>query len=316
MIATQIAPMHYAKGMAFIVSSPNDIVRGALEKFGSDVQIVDWDIRGPAPVKKIDMVVTPLISGNPEYQYLDDVEFTYMQCSTLGYEAVLPHLSAHHVLANAKTVHETSTAELTLALTLAMQRQVPRSVRSQAAGNWDTFYSHGLADQRVVLVGVGGVGTAIAQRLAPFEVDLVRVGRSERDDADGHIFATSQLPQLLPDADIVILIVPATNETRGMVDDKFLSLLKDDALVVNMARGVIVDTDAMVKHADRLRFAFDVVDPEPLPATHPLYAHPNVLISAHNGGYSEALAPRLERLIERQVRHLLAGEELENIIRR
>ncbi|USR80001.1 NAD(P)-dependent oxidoreductase [Arcanobacterium pinnipediorum] len=302
--------------MTIIISSPNKIVRDVLEKFNSDVEIVDWDLRGPAPVKKIDMVVTPLVDGNPEYRFLEDVDFTYLQCSTLGYEAVLPYLGDHHILANAKTVHETSTAELTLTLTLAMQRQVPRSVKSQAAGTWDTFYSHGLADKRVVLIGVGGVGTAIAQRLAPFEVDLVRVGRTERDDADGHIFATSQLPQLLPDADIVIVIVPATDETRALVDDEFLSLLKDDALVVNMARGVVADTDAMVKHADRLRFAFDVVDPEPLPAGHVLYTHPNVLISAHNGGYSQALAPRLERLIERQVRHLFAGEELENIIRR
>lgn len=302
--------------MTLTISSPDENIRHILEKFGSDIEIIDWDICGPAPVSHIDMVITPLLTKNPDYQHLDGLDFTYVQCSTLGYEPLIPHLRSHHILANAKTVHETSTAELTLSLILAMQRNIKRSIISQAEGRWDTFFSPGLADQRVVMVGVGGVGSAIAQRLAPFEVDLIRVARSERDDAEGHIYSTTQLPQLLPEADVVILIVPATDETRGLVDDEFLSLMKDEALLVNMARGVIVDTDAMVKHADRLRFAFDVVDPEPLPTGHPLYTHPHVLISAHNGGYSRALLPRLQRLIERQVRHLLAGEKLENIIHR
>lgn len=300
--------------MTLTVSSPNPVVRSILEDMHTDIDIVDWAIEGPAPVKHIDLVISAFLSASPDYSYLKTADFQYLQTTSLGYDHILPHLTDDQVLANAKTVHETATAELTMSLLLGSLRGIRRSVTAQNEGRWDQFFSPGLADKRVIVVGIGGVGSAIIDRLKPFEVDIVRVASTERDDADGHVYGVSQLNSLLPEADVVILILPATADTIDMVDDDFLRRMKDGALLLNMARGSIVDTEALVNQADRLLVAFDVVDPEPLPSGHPLYAHPNVMMTAHNGGYSDALEPRLRKLLNRQIKHLLADEELENVI--
>lgn len=304
----------FSEDMSLIVSSPNPVVRSILEDMHANIDIVDWAFEGPAPVDHIDLVISAFLSASPDYSYLESADFSYLQTTSLGYDHILPHLSANQVLANAKSVHETATAELTMALLLGSLRGLRRSVTAQNEGRWDQFFSVGLADKRVVVVGIGGVGSAIIDRLKPFEVEIVRVASTERDDADGHIYGVDQLESLLPDADVVILILPATEQTKGMVDDEFLGRMKDGALLLNMARGSIVDTQALVKHADRLLVSFDVVDPEPLPDGHPLFTHPNVLMTGHNGGYSDALEPRLRSLLNRQIKHLLAGEELENVI--
>ena len=126
------------------------------------------------------------------------------------------------------------------------------------------------------------------------------------------------LPHLLPSADIVILTVPLNDDTEHLFDAGTLALMADGALLVNIARGRVVDTDALLAEleAHRLRAALDVTDPEPLPADHPLWHAPNVLITAHQGGNTTATYPRTARLVRRQILHLLAGEEPENVIRR
>jgi phosphoglycerate dehydrogenase-like enzyme len=121
---------------------------------------------------------------------------------------------------------------------------------------------------------------------------------------------------LLPDADVVVLVVPLTEETRGLVDAGFLAAMKDGALLVNVARGAVVDTSAVVAalHAGRLHYATDVAEVEPLPEDHPLWDAPNLLVSPHVGGASSAMWPRAYRLVRDQLRRYAAGEELVNVM--
>lgn len=299
--------------MPISVSVPNDLFKEAVEAYDGDVDIVEWDVDSPAPQSAIDIVLLPFVTDNPDLSNLATVNSRLVQASSIGFEHVLPHVG-DKPLANASTVHETSTAELTLALVLGQMRSMQRIVRSQDNGVWDTFTAPGLADKKVLLIGYGGIGQAIAERILPFEVDLYRAASTRREDEHGTIYSTDDVKGLLPDMDIVILIIPGNETTNGMVDDEFLSAMKDGSLIVNMARGTVTNTDALVKHADRLKIAFDVVDPEPLPEGHPLYSHPNVLFTAHMGGYSDALWPRLRALIHRQIDALTDGRDPENIV--
>ena len=166
--------------------------------------------------------------------------------------------------------------------TLAAQRGIPFFVREQDAGRWSFTTHRSLVGARVLIVGAGDIGRAIGRMLAGFDVELTFVARTAREG----VRSTADLPELLPHADVVILIVPVTPETRGMVDARFLAAMPDGALLVNAARGVVVDTDALLAEltAGRLRAALDVTDPEPLPAGHPLWSAPGVLITPHVGG--------------------------------
>jgi phosphoglycerate dehydrogenase-like enzyme len=236
----------------------------------------------------------------------------------VGYDGVSEHLPPGHVFANAASVHETSTSELTLALILAAQRGIPDFVRSASRGRWERSWRQSLADRRVLLIGYGGVGKAIDARLIPFEVTMTRVARHARFDERGEIFSIDSLDELLPKAEIVIVAVPLSEDTAGLVGEEFLSSMQDGALLVNISRGPIADTNALLKHASsgRLRLALDVTDPEPLPDGHPLFALSNVLISPHVGGATSAAIPRMARLLGEQIARLLEGREPLNVVLR
>lgn len=220
-------------------------------------------------------------------------------------------------LCNARGVHEASTAELALALTLASLRGIPGMVRGQDREEWRSGFYDALADKSVLIIGYGAIGAAVEDRLAPFECERVeRVARTARTTARGPVHALAELPRLLPLADVVILSTPLTDETRGLVDAGFLARMKDGALLVNVARGPVVETDALVRELEsgRLRAALDVTDPEPLPSGHPLWHAPGVLITPHVGGSSSAFEPRAKRLVARQLRRFAAGEPVENTV--
>ncbi|MFE7056154.1 2-hydroxyacid dehydrogenase [Streptomyces californicus] len=221
-------------------------------------------------------------------------------------------------LCNAKGVHEASTAELTLALVLASLRGIPGFVHGQDAEEWRSGFYPALADKSVLIVGYGSIGSAIEDRLAPFECARVaRVARSARASARGPVQVLDELPALLPESDIVILSTPLNPSTRGLVDAEFLAAMPDGALLVNVARGGVVDTKALLAELEsgRLRAALDVTDPEPLPAGHPLWHAPNVLITPHVGGSTSAFEPRAKRLLAAQLTRFAAGEPVENVVR-
>jgi len=235
-----------------------------------------------------------------------------IQTMTAGVDNVRGHVPPGVTLCNGRGIHDTSTAELTLALILASLRGLPRFVRQQDGHEWRGGFEQSLADKRVLLVGYGAVGSAIEARLRPFECEVVPVARSARDG----VHAITELPDLLPTADVVVLIVPLTGETRGLVDAAFLDRMRDGALLVNVARGAVVVTDDLVAalESGRIRAALDVTDPEPLPADHPLWTAPHVLVSPHVGGASSAMWPRAHRLVREQLERYAAGEPLANVM--
>ncbi|MGW4565082.1 2-hydroxyacid dehydrogenase [Streptomyces sp. NPDC004561] len=220
-------------------------------------------------------------------------------------------------LCNARGVHEASTAELALALTLAALRGIPGFVRAQQEERWESAFHPALADKNVLIVGYGAIGAAIEDRLTPFEVARVaRIARSRRTTARGLVHPIADVLSLLPDADVVILSIPLSEGTRGLVDAEFLARMKDGALLVNVARGPVVDTKALVAELDRGRItaALDVTDPEPLPPGHPLWQAPGVLISPHVGGPSSAFLPRAKRLLVDQLTRYVNHEPLRNVV--
>ncbi|WP_460798332.1 2-hydroxyacid dehydrogenase [Microbacterium sp. GXF0217] len=308
--------------MSLIVTVPTARLVDDLAPIPDGVEVLVWDMQSPAPHAHLDIVVPPYMNTGEALDALADVEIGLIQGQMIGYESVIDKIPAGVRFANAATVHETATGEQALALALAAQRHIPEFVRSQDRGAWERLWSPGLADRRVLLIGFGGVGQAIAERLVGFEVALTVVARSARTvehetlgSVDVH--AIDELPTLLPDAEIVILGLPYTPETRHTIDDAALSALPDGALVVNVGRGALVDTDALVDHArrGRIRAAIDVVDPEPLPDGHPLWSLPGILIAPHVGGSSDAMHPRIARLVRTQIERMLAGDEPINLVR-
>lgn len=233
-----------------------------------------------------------------------------VQLPTIGYESVLPHVPPGATLCNAAGVHEQSTAELAVGMIISRWRGLDRAARDMSMGRWDHRRGRSLQGATVVIVGSGGVGTRIASSLAPFGCDVQLVARTRREAIAGR----DELPRLLVNADVVVIAVPLTPSTQSMVDDSFLSTIPDGALVVNVARGGVAVTADLVRHAGRLDFALDVVDPEPLPEDHPLWSAPNVLITPHIGGDTDAF-PRLAReLIQAQIHRWRNGEKLVNIV--
>ena len=302
--------------MSLVVSVPTAGLARDLEPLPEGIEVIVWEMDAPAPRDRIDLVVPPYMSGTSGFTFLAGVESQLVQGESIGYEGIAAKLPPGVVFANAATVHEASTAELAVGLTLALQRHLDDFARDTAAGRWAPQYAQSLADRRVLLVGYGGVGKAVARRLAPFEVDLVPVASHARSEDGVAVHGIDELPGLLPSAEIVILTLPGGDATRHIIGESELAALPDGAIVVNVGRGPLIDTDALVRHtaAGRLRAALDVTDPEPLPPGHPLWSSPGVLISPHVGGDSSAMHPRIAALVRRQIAHLLAGEEPENIV--
>lgn len=297
------------------VSLPEQKLLAALEP-SDGVELLLWDLTGPAPAGPLDMVVPPYMGGAAALKALDSVQVGLVQSQSIGYDGVAAVLPAGCLFANAAGVHETSTAELAVGMIIASQRGIPDFVRNAAIGTWDNSQRPSLADRRVLLVGYGGVGKAIEARLLPFETEVTRLASRGRDDERGRIHGIDSLDEQLPLHDIVVVSVPLSEQTRHLVDGRFLAAMADGALLVNVARGPVADTEALLRETSsgRLRAALDVTDPEPLPQDHPLWNVPGVLITPHVGGASSAMLPRMARLIRKQIGLLQAGQEPVNVV--
>lgn len=289
------------------------------------VRLVEWDLSDPAPEQDRDAIefVVPAYLGSPtRLERLRDLpRLRGVQLVTAGYEHAVPYLPPGVELANGAGIHDTSTAELALTLTLAAQRGIPDFVRAQDRGEWLRAAGRpSLADRRVLIVGYGSIGRATAARMIAAEAQVTAVASRPRagDDLIETVHGTDELAQLVPQAEVIILLTPLTERTRHLFDAAMIARMAPGALLVNVARGGVVDTDALM-HAcaeGRIRAALDVTDPEPLPNGHPLWATPGVLISPHVGGASTAFEPRALAFLRTQLGRLGGGLDLEHVVAR
>jgi phosphoglycerate dehydrogenase-like enzyme len=237
-----------------------------------------------------------------------------VQLLSAGAERFVGRLPEGVVLCNARGAHTPSTAEWVVAATLAAQRGIPFFVREADAGRWSFGTHRTLVGARVLVVGAGDIAREVGRMLAGFDVELTYVGRTARDG----VRSTAELPDLLPHADVVVLLVPVTPETAGLVDARFLAAMQDGALLVNASRGVVVDTGALVAEltSGRLRAALDVTEPEPLPEGHPLWTAPGLLLTPHVAGAVPDTNERAAAAVTDQLARVLAGEPLVNVVDR
>jgi phosphoglycerate dehydrogenase-like enzyme len=281
---------------------------------GLSVATYDGTSAPPPDLSAVELYVVPYDSDHAMDLIGKLPSLRALQLLTAGYDAVLGLIPPGVQLHNGAGLHDASTAEHALALILAAQRDLSRWVMNQERRSWDRDFTRSLADSRVLIIGYGHIGQAIEARLLPFETTVIRVAHRARPDQDVH--AVNALPQLLPDADIVVLVVPDSAQTRGLIGAAELALMHDDALVVNVGRGSALDTEALVAENGRIRAALDVVTPEPLPPDHRLWTIPGVFITPHVAGGSRAFWPRAYRFIDEQLKRWADGEPLANLVAR
>jgi phosphoglycerate dehydrogenase-like enzyme len=230
-----------------------------------------------------------------------------------GYEDILPHIPEGITLCNGTGLHDVSTSELAIGLAIASRRGFAEFMDNQKKGIWHRTRKPALADAHVGIVGYGHIGKRIASLLEMFETTVTAFTRSGNDGS----LKISEFDDYLPKLDVIFLILPLTAESKNFMSAARLKKMKDGATLVNVARGAIVDTDALVAelHTGRITAGLDVTDPEPLPAGHPLWSAPNVIISPHVGGDSGAFEPRARKMVQEQLSRVAKNEPLANHIK-
>ncbi|NUT36444.1 MAG: 2-hydroxyacid dehydrogenase [Hamadaea sp.] len=273
----------------------------------------------PGDPAEVEFWVPPFLSGGATTVLLPRMAaLKVVQLLSAGADAWAPRVPAGVALCDARGVHDSSTSEWVVGAILGSLRRFDHFARAQAEGRWayaEVTPTDELAGKRVLIIGAGSIGAALTRRLEPFEVRLTHVARSARP-ADG-VHGVDELPRLLPEADVVVVLVPLTPATTGLIDKDFLAAMPDGALLVNAARGPVAVTDALVAEvaSGRLFAAVDVTDPEPLPADHPLWTLPNALITPHVAGSVRGVLRRGYTLAGQQLRRFVAGEPLVNVVR-
>jgi len=281
-----------------------------------DVRLVPPEPEPVPDLAEVELIVPGARTRDPLLELLDGGggRLLVIQTTSAGVDWLIGRVPEHVMVCNARGVYDAPLAEWVVGAILAMQRGLVQSRDAQARRDWDAIDPPELSGRRVVILGIGSIGTAIADRLRPFGVEVVGVGRTARDGVRG----LADLDDVLRDADILVDILPLTSETQGLLDARRLGLLPDGALVVNAGRGRTIETAALVEElqAGRLRAALDVTDPEPLPPDHPLWALPNVLITPHMAGDSPGSTIRAFELAGDQIRRFAASEPLINEVAR
>jgi phosphoglycerate dehydrogenase-like enzyme len=302
--------------VAICVPEPDDAAALGEIAGHARLTILVWDGSGPAPdgIGEVEFLVGPYMGGafGPENLALMP-RLRVIQLFSAGVEPWLPLVPDGVVLCNGRGVHGGSTAELGLAGLLALLHRLPDYLSDQHHARWDPQRGGpDLDDRRVLLLGAGDIAQRVATAVEVFGARTHFVARTEREG----VSALAEVAGLLGDQDVVVVALPLTAATEGLVDAQFLAALPDGAVLVNVSRGRIVDTDALLAELTRGRLSafLDVVEPEPLPADHPLWRAPNLLLTPHVGGGSSGWRRRAERLLQAQVTRFLADEPLANVV--
>lgn len=302
-------------GVMTVVCVPDDDAIAMLGEVPDGVEVLAWngETERPDGLERTELWV-PQVEDSTDLpgKFAAMPKLKVVQLLSAGVEDVLGTVPDGVTLCDARGVHGSAVAEMVLTLILASLRRLPHFLDAQRRCTWDDVEADDLRDKTVLIVGAGDLGSETATRLRSFGAEPVMVAHSARDG----VHATDELPELLPRADIVVLTLPLTPQTERMVDADFLAAVGDGVLLVNVARGKIVDTDALVAElgSGRLRAGLDVVEPEPLPDGHPLWSLPGVIITPHAAGHVRSSGARAFALVRDQLRRYLAGEKLTNVV--
>jgi len=266
----------------------------------------------PSDPAGVEFWVPPSLSSDPVGMVESMPALRAVQLLSAGAEVWVPHVPEGVALCDNKGAHTEVTAEWVLAATLASVRELSFFARKQLEREWSPRTAGTLAGRTALVLGAGSIGESVARRFEACGAGVTKIARTARPG----VGTLADLPEILPDVDIVVVVVPLTDATSGLVDEGFLARMKDGALLVNAARGKVVDTDALTAEvaSGRLRCALDVTDPEPLPSDHPLWGLEGALITPHAGGDVEGLLERCYPPVGDQIRRLAAGEPLVNVV--
>ncbi|MFE3999474.1 2-hydroxyacid dehydrogenase [Nocardioides sp. YIM B13467] len=299
--------------LPFDPSELGEVPAGLRFELFDHTRFTGGEVEVPDSVGEVAFYLPPYMLGSRIFDVVSQMtSLQVVQLLTAGVDAARGHIPEGVTLCNGRGIHDTSTAELAVTLVLSSLRGIPGHVRHQDEHAWRPGWFPSLADKRVLIVGYGAIGRAIEARLLPFETEVVGVARTAREGVHGF----DELDTLVPEADVIVLATPLTDETRGLVDRKLLGQMKDGALLVNVARGGVVVTSDLVAElaTKRIHAAIDVAEAEPLPAESPLWSSPNLLITPHVGGASSAMWPRAYRVVREQLERFAAGEPLANVM--
>jgi len=315
------------------VGVDENLAEELLADFPREAEIVRLPRKIPAPVD-VDFWFIPFYRRDAEVAFGQLRGVKVAQSLMAGVDWILPWMPGDVTLCDGRGIHDISASEWVLAAIMATMKRIPLYRDLQKTEQWKGFatvtdnfltepgpargqytvLAEDLSGKTVLIVGYGSIGEAIEARLRPFGVNILRVARNAREEPK--VSRVAELHDLLPHADIVVLIVPLTEATRGLIGAREIALMKRGALLVNAARGPVVVTDALVEALveQKIRAAVDVTDPEPLPAGHPLWSEPNLLITPHIGGSTPEFIFRAFRFGAEQVRRFIAGDALQNVV--
>ncbi|GAB1509952.1 2-hydroxyacid dehydrogenase [Actinophytocola sp. KF-1] len=277
------------------------------------LDVVRYEVDGELPERAQVLVPGFLAPADPAAFLARLPNLRLIQLLTAGAEAWVGRVPEHVMLSVARGAHGGSTAEWALATLLAVYRDLIPFERERVARTWVRRPTETLIDKKVLVIGAGDLGTQLKRRLDACDATTTLVGTTARDGVHGF----DEVPDLLGAHDAVVLMVPLTPATERMVDAEFLSRMRDGAVLVNAARGKVVDTDALVAElaSGRLRAALDVTEPEPPPEGHPLWSVPNLLLTPHVAASVEGYERRAYAVVAEEIARFAAGERPHNLVR-
>ena len=271
------------------------------------------DTISAADLSKISLYVPLYLGGGKALSYAEKMpNLQLLQLLMAGYEDALAYMKTGQQLANARGVHDFSTAELAISMMLAHFKSHKEFAESQKNSQWNHITTGSLYGKKVAIIGAGSVGTRLATMLSNFQTKTQLYASHARDT----IKSIEDLHKEVSTFDCIVIIVPLTEKTRNLVDAKILSAMKDGSLLVNVARGPVVNTSDLLAELSkgRISAALDVTDPEPLPSDHPLWKLSNCQIVPHVGGDSDAFEPQARIFLEQQFKDIAEGKPLRNEI--
>ncbi|MFD5827170.1 2-hydroxyacid dehydrogenase [Lentzea sp. NPDC060358] len=300
--------------MTLTVLVPDDFGVQALSQVDG-VRPVRYTAGEPLPADGLDaeVLVPRFLAGtDPRDVFAQLPNLKLVQLLSAGAENFVGRVPDGVLLSTCRGAHGGSTAEWAIGALIAIYRDFFVFDRARAEGRWDYHLTDTLQDKEVLVVGAGDLGEQLRRRLEPFDATATLVGRTARDGVHG----VDELPELLPRFDAVVVFTPMTEETRHLVDAKFLAAMKDGAILVNGARGPVVDTGALLAEltSGRLRAALDVTDPEPLPADHPLWTAPGLFLTPHVAGSCTGHTRRAYAVVASEIARYVGGERPRNLV--